>query len=1028
MIYNNMPMKRIIKILLISLGSLLLLLLIASSILLWIIFTPERLTPIVQRQADKHIPYQTEIGKVELTFFSTFPQLALRVNNITVISPSTEAPSDTLMKAGTIDCVIDARALWKDKDLIVNSFLVSDASVNLFTDSLGMSNFALLAEAFAADPEPSPDSEWMFINLEDITLKNLDVSYIDLAANIHTNIQGLHAKLKGTLDTNILNALLNVDQARVSFAFDGETYLYDNPVKLHIPVFADLGLQSFETSEAHVSINNLDFLVSGEIRNASGDEGFVTDLTYRFSSLPIEEILQMIPDQYIAFLGEFDADGKVDSEGKIAGPLSAAKLPAIDMAFRIHQGALVHEWIPFPLHRINGALDLAIEWTSPPKSSMTIRHLEARTPVSAYRTRGKMDNLFGDIYFDLLTNADVKLDELLAFIPENPGFFLKGRATGNIHSAFNLSQAMHMELEKMHLSGSANLTGLEIVYDTLLVSAPEAGLEFSLPGKGSPATRSFATTQISSKQIHVSGTDAFQASLTNASVALEMSDVRDTGRTPDVACTFNIGHISAMMDTMYVDVGSSSGLFYMFPSPEMVTRPEMKIDFTGNTLETGIGREKFKAKNLIIKTEIKNDTEQEDVFLQWLTTGFAEFTDGYVTISALPYPLEVPALKLDFDPESFQIHTSRFVLDQSDFSLSGAFNNVLSFFRGDSLLRGDFRFESVNTDLAQLMSLTSGIGIEEEEVARAATNPQSDNAGNGGQDNPGSDTPGNPSGSNKNNGFQGPYMVPQGMDIEISANVKQATFGPDTITNIIGDVRISDGILVFDRITFTTPAADMQLTAMYRTPRKNHLYLGIDYHMFDIDIGRLLDMIPDIDTLMPMLRSFEGAGEFHIAVETYLDSLYNIKKSTLRGASSIRGKDLVLMDGETFTEIAKTLRFSKKAENRVDSLSAEFTIFREEIDVYPFLIVMDRYKAVVGGRHNFDMSFNYHISVVESPLPLRFGVDVTGTMGNLRYRPTSARYAEFYRPVQRRVVENYQMELRRIIREALIKNIREQGL
>jgi len=105
----------------------------------------------------------------------------------------------------------------------------------------------------------------------------------------------------------------------------------------------------------------------------------------------------------------------------------------------------------------------------------------------------------------------------------------------------------------------------------------------------------------------------------------------------------------------------------------------------------------------------------------------------------------------------------------------------------------------------------------------------------------------------------------------------------------------------------------MQLTAMYRTPRKNHLYLGLDYHLFDVEISRLLQMIPDIDTLMPMLRSFGGSGEFHIAIETYLDSLYNIKESTLRGASSIKGEDLVLMDGETFSEIAKTLRFSKRA-------------------------------------------------------------------------------------------------------------------
>jgi hypothetical protein len=273
--------------------------------------------------------------------------------------------------------------------------------------------------------------------------------------------------------------------------------------------------------------------------------------------------------------------------------------------------------------------------------------------------------------------------------------------------------------------------------------------------------------------------------------------------------------------------------------------------------------------------------------------------------------------------------------------------------------------------------------------------------------------------------YTGPYMVPKGIDLSLNANIKKATMGIDTATNIVGNVLVHDGVLVLDGLTFETPAARMQLTAMYRTPRKNHLFLGLDYHMLDIEISELLTMIPDIDSLMPMLRSFSGKGEFHIAVETYMDSLYNLKKSTLRGASSIKGNDLVLLDGETFSEIAKTLRFSKKTENKVDSLSAEFTIFRNEIDIYPFLLVIDKYKAVIAGRHNFDLSYDYHISVVDSPLPIKLGVDVKGNADDLSYKLAKCRYAEYYRPSSRRVVENKQLELRKLIRETLTQKVIE---
>jgi hypothetical protein len=261
------------------------------------------------------------------------------------------------------------------------------------------------------------------------------------------------------------------------------------------------------------------------------------------------------------------------------------------------------------------------------------------------------------------------------------------------------------------------------------------------------------------------------------------------------------------------------------------------------------------------------------------------------------------------------------------------------------------------------------------------------------------------------------------VDILLHSRIGRAAVGDNAVRDFKGDVRICNGLLVLDDLTFSLSDAAMRLTAMYRTPRKNHLYAGFDFHIPDVEIDKMLEMIPDLDSVMPMLRSFKGKGEFHIAAETYLDSLYNVKMSTLRGAASIRGENLVLMDGETFNEIAKTLRFSKRAENRVDSLSAEFTVFRDEIDVYPFLIVMDKYKAIIGGRHNMDMSFDYNITVVDSPLPFRLALDARGTPEDLTIRLAKSKYPEMYRPVARKEVEKKRLELRSLIRSSLLERL-----
>ncbi|MDR2859021.1 MAG: hypothetical protein LBV64_01335, partial [Mediterranea sp.] len=307
------------------------------------------------------------------------------------------------------------------------------------------------------------------------------------------------------------------------------------------------------------------------------------------------------------------------------------------------------------------------------------------------------------------------------------------------------------------------------------------------------------------------------------------------------------------------------------------------------------------------------------------------------------------------------------------------------------ILRGEFTLVSTNTDVSQLMEMTNGLGSSEKDSMAVASG--------------------------------GPYMVPSNMDMLLHSRIGCATMGSNMMHDFKGDVRVCNGLLVLDDLTFSLSDADMQLTAMYRTPRKNHLYAGFDFHIPNVEIDKMLEMVPDLDSIMPMLRSFRGEGELHIAAETYMDSLYNIKMSTLRGASFVKGKNLVLMDGETFDKIAKTLKFNKQAANKVDSLSVEFTIFRNEIDVYPFLIVMDKYKAIIGGRHNLDMSFDYNITVVESPLPFRLALDAKGTLDDLKIRLAKSKYPEMYRPVVRKEVEKRRLELRSLIRNSLIEKI-----
>jgi hypothetical protein len=206
--------------------------------------------------------------------------------------------------------------------------------------------------------------------------------------------------------------------------------------------------------------------------------------------------------------------------------------------------------------------------------------------------------------------------------------------------------------------------------------------------------------------------------------------------------------------------------------------------------------------------------------------------------------------------------------------------------------------------------------------------------------------------------------------------------------------------------------------------------VGANFHLLDIEIADLLQLIPDIDTIVPMLKSFDGKAEFHLAAETNLTANYEPKWSTLKATAAIEGKDLILMDNETFSTLAKYLMFNKKTENKVDSLSVEMALARRKATIYPFLITMDKYQAVIAGTHNItgNMGFNYNVSITDWPLPgIHPGVDVTGDMDDLSFKVLAkGKYANLYKPAKRNATQAQTLELKALINQALKRTVKEQ--
>ena len=1092
-------MKRFLKIFFISLGSLIAFLAIVISIAIWFVFTPKKITPFVQKQVANYVTCTTEIGEVELTFFSTFPKFGVKINQTKLINPFEGAPCDTLLNTENVIGIINIRSLIKEKELIINDFRLNNGKINAFTNIHGVSNY----DVFSLEPDTLKDTSkelpFRIIDIQNIDLKGIDIIYVNEVMGLKANLFNFTAQINGKIEDNAVqgiiqakpfdisldyqldetlkiiadinnlsldingalesntvkgnfiinpaainfnfqsdsldliacisdfslnyNGNLNPDTIsgkiilnpfKVSLNYNGDNYLKNTSFKLNSFVNAALSHQLFNLQNTELTINDLLITLNGSIENDTLNKSIITDLEYVFDSWQLRKITAIIPEIFSSYLEGVDVSGFISSKGSIKGVYSESTIPEIDILLDIKKGALNYALLPFPLNSINGKLILNTDFKSP-ASKIRIENLSAKTPQSDFNTEGVVTNLFGDIRADLKTSTSLNLSEMMPFIPDSLNIRMKGNVAGNLKTIFSMSQIQKMELEKMKISGLLKFSDLDFVYDSISVNSDRSELELNLPNNSSSNSETkFVFAKLSSNLLEAKRIDAFNTTLKKVAINMETSDVRDTTRIPYFLCSFDIGTLSAIIDSINVSVTNPRGKITVKPQKINPKHPEVRFIYDGKRLEGDFGDLSLIVDKVGLDVEIEKDPLQKDIVSQWNPRGSVNFDNGRILSETFKYPVDFPSIKMRFDPETFIIEQANLKIDKSDFGLFGQFINVSSYFRGDSILRGNLNFISEMTDIVQIMDMTNGIGVDkenpedeyltDEEVITAVADRIVDDQL-----------------------YQGPYMVPRGIDILLHTNINKALYNTTVASNIKGNVQVYDGILVLDDLEFTTPAADMQVTAIYRTPRKNHLYMGVDLHMLNIEIAELIRLAPDIDTIMPMLRSFAGGAEFHFAFETYTDSMYNFKLSTIRGASSIRGNNLVLMDSETFGKIAKPLRFSRKTENKVDSLSAEFTIYKNEIEVFPFLIVMDKYKAVVGGMHYLDMSFNYDISLVESPLLIRLSLNVKGSIEKMKYKlRLGSKYPKFYRPPWLKTVENKQLNLRNIIRESLLRSMAKE--
>lgn len=190
---------------------------------------------------------------------------------------------------------------------------------------------------------------------------------------------------------------------------------------------------------------------------------------------------------------------------------------------------------------------------------------------------------------------------------------------------------------------------------------------------------------------------------------------------------------------------------------------------------------------------------------------------------------------------------------------------------------------------------------------------------------------------------------------------------------------VNDGAIKLERIHALTDMGEAELTAMYSAPTRSDIMFAAAANIRRLHLSKLIREIPAIDSVMPVLKEVDGIVDARMAISSRLDSMMNLDMASLNMGLNLAGDSLVLLDSETYRTMAKWLMFKDKKHNMIKHMDVELMVHDGYLDLYPVIFDLDRYRLGIVGGNDMNFNLDYHVAVLKSPLPFKFGINIKGT-------------------------------------------------
>ena len=969
----NRQVKKTLKISGITLGTVLLVLLVAIAFVINFIVTPKKLTPVVLDAANQTLNAHLDMESVELTFFSTFPQFGLKVKNGSLVSKalndSSWCKTDSLLSFKECVLTVNPIAYLTENRIVVHNLSLEEVAVYAYRNKTGKANWEVTRASVDTIPADTASTDFNSeIDIRNIELKHANLVFDDRNTDIYSRIDDANLKLRLSLTKGISTLGLKFDNKNILFWQQGELLVNKIATSLRTDIMVDRQTAVWKLKDTELDVNGIRLDVNGAFRRDTVAKTIGMDLEYGLHAPSMETVLRMIPKSYVKD-SKVSAKGEVTVSGRMRGVYGDKKLPAVSLKIGIKEASAQYKGLPYGIDEVTADFDAYVDLMRHQPSYLNLKIFHFKGAHTEVLADAKVDDLLDDPLITFHTKSTVDLDALAKTFPLQESVTITGKLDADMGMKCRLSALKKQDIGRMKLGGKLELKDFEL---------KDTAKNFDFLGNATFRFRDNETLQAQMDVRKLVLRSRFLSSDIERLVAnVSSTNPQDTSRIVSLQCDMEVSKLRASMgDSIKLYSARAKAQAALGPQGVDVTKPAIDFSLRADSLFFSAAgtRMAMNVAGIKMKADKLNDS-------LWMPKGIVGFNRLRFRTPEFGLPIRMSKTAVTVDGPKITLKNASVRIGRSNMTATGDMMGVYrAMTKGEKLTA----HLSLTSDLIDCNQLINSLSFPEDTTEVLTDSVPSE---------------------------MKLFVIPRNIDFELQTDLKKVIFEKMLFENVHGAVDIKNQAIHLEDLSMRALDADMKAVMVYKAGSPRGGYAGFDFKIRNINIAKLVDFVPALDTIVPMLRSFKGRVMFDVAADARLDSAMNIRIPTLRSAIHIKGDSLVLMDGETFAEISKMLMFKNKKENVFDSISVNVTVHDGNVTVYPFLVEIDRYKAAVGGEQGLDMNFNYHISILKSPLPFKAGVNISGNLDKMKFRIGKAKYKDAVTPAAVHRVDSTRMNM-----------------